>query len=65
MERKVYTYTNDLGRKKELWVTKLPDGKGYGFSIWDLATGDCCNSGETTEADLRKFLANYGVAFEK
>lgn len=65
MKSKVYTYTDDLGWKKELWVTKLPSGKGYGFSIWDLATGVCCKSGKMTEADLREFLASHGMAFEK
>lgn len=56
MEREVYAYTDDLGRKKEFRVTKLPDGKGYSFSIWDLATGECCSAGGTTEANLWKFL---------
>ena len=62
MERKNYRYTNNLGRKKEIWITLNPNEQGeYPFSIWDLATGELCSSGEASKEDLVSFLARYNV----
>lgn len=63
-KRKVYNYTNDLGRKREIWITKYLDSEEYGFSIWDMGNGEMTNSGKATAEQLTNFLANYGLKFE-
>lgn len=63
-KRKVYNYTNDLGRKREIWITKYLDSEEYGFSIWDMGNGELTNSGSATAEQLTNFLANYGIKFE-
>lgn len=62
MKRFFYKYTNDLGRKREIWITKYEDK--YTYSLWDLATGERCDSGESTKEDLTNFLSNYGIKAE-
>lgn len=62
MKRFFYKYTNDLGRKKEIWITK--DEDKYTYSLWDLATGEHCGSGESTKEDLIDFLSHYEIKAE-
>ena len=60
MENTVYTYTNKLGRRKELWVDKEPSKdheNKYCNVIWDLATGEFCGSGYNTKEEIDEMLA--------
>lgn len=63
MDRKFYTYTNDIGRKKELEVFFNEDwSEAISISIWDLETGELTGwNDEMTKEQLKDFLEHYGV----
>lgn len=62
MEVKRYHYTNDFGFLKRLnvYVSEEKNGK-YPVTVWEMAHGEFCGSGEMTRKEINDYLAHYGV----
>ena len=66
MMNTVYTYTNNMGRAKELWVANEPKEDGTYFCvIWDMATGENCGTGDCTKEQIEKMLKNMKNVVKK
>lgn len=63
---KIYTYTNDIGIKKILWIDpEKTNESGALFNlILEAETKEYCCSGYNTEKELAVLLAHYGVEYE-
>lgn len=55
-----YDYTNKLGVRKRICLTKKEEN-WYFFTIWNMTNGELCSYGCETEVNLISFLADYGV----
>lgn len=57
-----YHYTNDLGILKRISIGALnPITNKYPVTLWELAHGELCGSGEMTKEEINEFLAHYGI----
>ena len=61
MKTKTFTYTNNLGLRKQLVVDMEINNEGkYSVNLFG-PHGDWCGSGEMTEKELNDYLAHYGI----
>lgn len=56
---KKYTYINDIGIRKSLFVNENEDGS-LDCSLWS-DHGDFCGQTQMTQEELNKFLEHYNV----
>lgn len=56
---KKYTYINNLGIRKFLYVNENEDGS-LDCSLWS-DQGDFCGKGQMTQEELSKYLEHYNV----
>lgn len=56
---KKYTYINDIGIRKSLFVDVNEDGS-LNCSLWS-DHGDFCGQAQMTQEELNKFLEHYNV----
>lgn len=56
---KKYTYINDLGIRKFLYVNENENGN-LDCSLWS-EHGDFCGQGQMTREELSKYLEHYNV----
>jgi hypothetical protein len=63
MEKR-FTYTNNLGRKKEIRIFEDNIQNGRIFSvIVDVNTNERCSSGYNTREELSIFLKKYNIIY--
>lgn len=56
---KIYSYTNDLGYRKNIFIQKNPETGLFDFTIYSSETGDCTGAGVMTKDELDEFLTYY------
>lgn len=60
-----FNYINKLGCPKKLVARSLNSQGLYAVTIWNMANGERCGTGEVAEQELKKFLHNYGYTFNE